>query len=65
MGEMIKNLKINILVLGTNLNLTPTFEWCVIWCSSKNKYQEDTCSKDSGLCTQNPTTILDSNRQHE
>ena len=42
------------------LNQTPIFEWCVIRCGSKNKYQKDVCLKESELQAQNLITILGS-----
>lgn len=27
----------------TYLKCTPTFEWCMVWCGSKNEHQQDIC----------------------
>jgi hypothetical protein len=44
----------------TYLNQTPIFDWYVIRCGSKNKYQKDMCLKESELHAQNMITILGS-----
>ena len=36
----------------THRNWTPIFEWYVIRCGSKNKYQKYTCLKEMGLRAQ-------------
>ena len=52
--------KVDVPNLVTYLNWTPTFEWCMVWCGSKNGYQEDMCLKEFGPHAQNMITILDS-----
>ena len=44
----------------TYRNQTPTCEWYVVWCGSKNGYQKDMRSKEIGQCAQNMITILGS-----
>ena len=46
--------------LVTYLNQTPIFEWYVVRCISINRYENDMCVKDSGLCAQNLRTFLGS-----
>ena len=43
---------------------TPVFEWYVVWCGYKNKYEKDICLKEIGLHAQNMITIL-SLSQHD
>ena len=42
----------------TRFNWTPLFDWCVVRCGFKNKYQNDMCSKEVGLCVQKFYTNL-------
>jgi hypothetical protein len=44
----------------TYLNGTPIFEWWVVRCRSKNKYQKDMCLKEARLCAQILLAILGS-----
>ena len=37
--------KVDIPYSNAFLNRTPTFEWYVVWCGSKNGYHEVMCSK--------------------
>ena len=46
--------------LVTHRNWTPTFEWCVVQCDSKTKYQNDMCIKVTRLRAQNMITFLGS-----
>ena len=46
--------------LVTFLSQAPTFEWYVVKCGSKNKFQKEMCSKRIGLRAQNMITNLDS-----
>lgn len=48
-----------MLNLVTCLNWTPSTEWCVVKCGSKNIYQIDMCLKWIGLCAQILFGILD------
>ena len=36
------------------------FEWYVVWCGSKNKYQIDICTNEIGLRIENMIFILGS-----
>ena len=56
--------KIDMPNLVTSLKWTPIFEWYVIWCGFKNRYQKDMCLKEVGLCIQNVIIILRLNSQH-
>ena len=38
--------------LVTFLMRTSIFEWYVVWCDSKNRYQKDRCLKEIGLHAQ-------------
>ena len=42
-----------------SLNRTPIFEWYVVWCGSKNRYQRHVFIKDWIACS-NMMTSLDS-----
>jgi hypothetical protein len=42
-----------VLILVTYHDRTPTFEWYVIRCGSKNTQQKDLCVKGVGLHVQN------------
>ena len=42
----------------TYLYWTPIFEWYGVWCCSKNKYQKDMCSIETGLCVLNMIIML-------
>ena len=46
--------------LVTRLDRSIVFEWCVVWCGSKNGYQEDPCFKDIKLRPQYLFAILGS-----
>jgi hypothetical protein len=46
--------------LVTHRNLTPIFEWYVVQCDPKTKYQNDICIKVTRLRAQNMLTILGS-----
>ena len=50
--------KVDMCNLVTYLYWTPIFEWYVVWCGSKSKYQKDKCSKEIGLCVLNIITML-------
>jgi hypothetical protein len=45
-------------------SVTRIFEWYVVWCDSKSKYQRDICLKETGLRGQNMITIPNLNSQH-
>ena len=52
---------INVPNLVSYLNQTPIFEWYVVWCGSKNEYQNyNVCLQEIGLRAQNVITILSS-----
>ena len=44
----------------TYLNQTPTFEWCVLRCGSKNGHQNYMCLSEVGFCALNLFTIIGS-----
>ena len=46
--------------LVTCHNWIPIFEWYVVRCDPKTKYQNDMCIKETRLCAQNMITILGS-----
>ena len=54
------NHKADVPNLVTYLYQTPIFEWYVVRCGSKNRYQNDLCLKEIGLHAQNMVTILGS-----
>ena len=52
--------KVDVPNLDTYLNWTPIFEWRMVWCGSKNGYQEDMYVEEFRPHAQNMITILDS-----
>ena len=57
-GHLHFNGKVDVPNSVTYLRRTLIFEWYVVWCGSKNKYQKDTCLKEIGLHAQNMITIV-------
>jgi hypothetical protein len=46
--------------LNMTIIWTPTFEWYVVRCESRNWHQKDMCLKEIRLCAQSALTILGS-----
>ena len=44
--------------LVTNGDRSPIFQWHVVRCGSKNGYQKDLYSKETGVCTSIMITML-------
>ena len=60
-----KCIKVDLPNLVTYLDWTPIFEWYVVICDSKNRYETDMCLKEIGLRAQNMITIFRLNSQHK
>lgn len=52
--------KVNVPNMNTYLNWKPIFEWYVLGCGFKNKYQTNTCLNEIELCAQITVIVLSS-----